>query len=367
MKNHGLYIPFLITLSIAITSHSRAQWVQTNGPYEASACSFAAIDSFIFAGTIGSGVYRSSDNGVTWIPCNGEMTSTFTNCFAVSGNRIYAGSATGQGVSISTDNGTTWNAVNNGLPNFYSYALTGVIKELAASNNNVFAIINGGFVVRYLSTDNGSSCTDANTGAISGISAIAVIGDTFFVGSSNGVYKSTNKGSTWITAGLTDSVITSFVVNGANLFASTNSAVFLSTNSGDIWRPASSGLPDSGIVQLSASDNFLMAKVENKGFFLSTNSGANWTALGGTGLPSDYESPNAFTPVEANLYYGYLNDGIYRSTDDGNTWTVVNTGLQETQISAFATTRNTAFVVTASGFWYSPQSGKDWIHIPLNN
>jgi hypothetical protein len=288
------------------------------------------------------------------------MTSTFTNCFAVSGNNIYAGSATGEGVSLSTDNGTTWTAANNGLPNFYSYALTGVIAELAASGSNVFAIINGGIVVRYLSTDNGSNWIDANAGTIPGISAIAVIGNSFFIGSSNGVYMSTNSGSTWTAAGLADSSIASFAVSGTNLFASTNGGVFHSTNNGTTWTSADSGLPNSGIVQLSARGNYIIAKT-SVGFFLSTNNGTNWTALSNTGLPpSIINSPAAFIPIGTSLFYGFLENGIFRSTDKGKSWALVNTGLGEVTIYALAATQNTAFVSTLYSLYALPLGSMDW-------
>ncbi len=363
MKKANPVLFLIITVAIGMSPKSHAQWVKTNGPYEASVCSFASSDSSIFVGTIGAGVYRSTDNGMTWTPSNGGMTSTFTNCFAVSGNNIYAGSATGEGVSLSTDNGTTWTAANNGLPNFYSYALTGVIAELAASGSNVFAIINGGIVVRYLSTDNGSNWIDANTGTIPGISAIAVMGNNFFVGSSNGVYISTNSGTTWTAAGLTDSAITSFTVSGANLFANTNSGVFLSTNTGTTWTSRDSGLPNNGIVQLSASGSYIIAKT-SVGFFLSTNNGTNWTTLATTGIPSNFGAAETFAAIDTNLYYGFLECGICRSTDNGKTWAVDNTGLEETDIFALTATRNTAFVITFDYFYASSQGSLDWVPIP---
>lgn len=137
--------------------------MQTDGPYEASVCSFGVSDSIIFAGTVGAGIYRSLDNGLSWTACNGGMTSVFTLCLAASGKNIYAGSATAQGISLSTDNGNTWQAVNNGLPPnpwaFEPDQVTGVIDRLVASGSNVFTSMRFSPDVFYLSTNNGSSWT----------------------------------------------------------------------------------------------------------------------------------------------------------------------------------------------------------------
>ena len=91
IKNNILAF-LLIGSLIALPTKSQAQWVETNGQYEAAVYSLAASDSFIFTGTVGAGIYRSTDNGVTWTPSNGGMASTFTHCFAVNGNNAYAGS-----------------------------------------------------------------------------------------------------------------------------------------------------------------------------------------------------------------------------------------------------------------------------------
>ena len=361
MKKTTLLMLLPITLLSIIPSKSQTQWVETNGPYEASVCSFAAIGSFIFAGTIGAGIYRSTDNGVTWTPSNGGMTSVYTLCLAASGNNLYAGSATAQGISLSTDSGKTWQAVNNGLPpNPWVNGGTGVIDRLVASDSNVFASMRLSPEAFYLSTNNGSNWINANTGTMPGISSIAVIGNNFFAGSSNGVYISTNNGTTWTTAGLADNVVTSIAASGANLFASTSSNVFLSTNNGTTWTSADSGLPNNGIVQLSVRGVYILAKTQ-LGFFLSTNSGTSWTGLATTGFPVGYATPNAFTPVGTNLFYGFLDWGIYRSTNNGRSWDIVNTGLQESSITALVATRKSAFVSTFDYLYALSPGSSDWI------
>jgi lipid-binding SYLF domain-containing protein len=60
-------------------------------------------DPYIFAGSIEEGVYRSSDNGATWI----QKLSVFgIGPMCISGNTIFA--STSNYTYGSTDNGETW-------------------------------------------------------------------------------------------------------------------------------------------------------------------------------------------------------------------------------------------------------------------
>ena len=56
-----------------------------------------------------------------WVQTYGPQGGII-NCFAVSGTQLFAGTA-GSGVFLSTNNGTTWTAVNAGLTDLRIYAL----------------------------------------------------------------------------------------------------------------------------------------------------------------------------------------------------------------------------------------------------
>ena len=80
--------------------------------------------STIFAGTDGSGVYLSTNNGSNWVASNGSTGKIYS--FVTSGNNIFAGSD--NGVFLSTNNGGSW--VNIGL----SY-----VSSLAIGGNYIYA------------------------------------------------------------------------------------------------------------------------------------------------------------------------------------------------------------------------------------
>ena len=74
------------------------------------------VNGYLFAGSYGDGVFRSSDNGDNWIEVNNGLTAPFVLSFATNASGdIFAGTYFGNGVFRSTDNGDSWNEKNNGL------------------------------------------------------------------------------------------------------------------------------------------------------------------------------------------------------------------------------------------------------------
>ncbi|MCL5268741.1 MAG: T9SS type A sorting domain-containing protein [Bacteroidetes bacterium] len=356
-------LSLILIIITAPLSELRAQWVQTNGPYNGGpVCSLGVTDSLVYAGTVGYGVYRSSDGGVTWVSCTSTAATAYALSLAGTGNYLYAGSGIGDGISVSTDGGVTWSVSNTGLPpNPWVTGKTGVIDRIAASGQNVFLTmrLSPG---TYLSTDNGLSWVSANAGSLNGISSIAVGGNDFFVGGSDGVYVSSNAGTTWSRAGLVDSSITSLAAYGLNMFASTNSSVFLSTNAGSSWMPAETGLPDSGIEQLSANGGKVMVST-SAGFYLSTDNSSSWHHMTTNGLLPGWASPDAFVPMRESYLLGYFDFGVYRSTDGGMNWIPSNSGIATSEISSLAAEGRTVFASRGNYlFRYSDDDAK-WSQI----
>lgn len=69
----------------------------------------------LFAETFGGGVFRSTDNGVNWIPVSNGLTHIEVLSFAVKNNNLFAGTWNG-GVFLSTDNGSVWTPISDDYP-----------------------------------------------------------------------------------------------------------------------------------------------------------------------------------------------------------------------------------------------------------
>ncbi len=101
--------------------------------------SFALSDSIVFAGSY-DGVFRSTDNGLSWTGVNNGLTDLNVKSLAISDTNLFAGTINA-GVFLSTNNGASWTEINTGL------AITDV-PSLAVSATNLFAGSYGSGVYR---------------------------------------------------------------------------------------------------------------------------------------------------------------------------------------------------------------------------
>ena len=142
---------------VFISTYYGADWLSmSNGLpnlliYSLNFIQTATNDIILIAGT-GSGVYISTNNGLSWSQT--AMNANYINSLTVSGENIFA--STGH-LFLSTDRGTSWTNVTTGLSNLPVWAL-------ATYGPNVFTLTNWGGI--YLSTNNGSNWTLINEGII---------------------------------------------------------------------------------------------------------------------------------------------------------------------------------------------------------
>jgi len=119
--------------------------------------------------TRGNGIFRSTDNGLTWASVN---SSAFVVSFAIGDSIIYAGCYNG-GVTVSTDDGASWMWPDTGLK-------SQSVLSIALYDKNVFAGTSNGV---FLSTDRGATWRDVSIGLTYGyINTLAIWGDTIYAG-----------------------------------------------------------------------------------------------------------------------------------------------------------------------------------------
>jgi photosystem II stability/assembly factor-like uncharacterized protein len=296
-------IPLLVTLLPITRSH--AQWTQsaqTAGRYVTGLTMHGAT---LFTSTSDSAVYRSTDNGDTWIASKAGLPKDILTITST-GTTLFAGRDAG--VYRSTNNGDTWTPTNNGLSNPSVYTLF-------VSGTTIFAGTAGSGVFR--STDNGANWAAANAGMTSAIvQTIAGGSSNLFAGTrAGGVYRSTDNGSNWIqvNTGLTSLNVLTLCTTGSDLYTgSAGGGIFRSTNNGAIWTPAPTGPTTSSINSLVTFGTNIFAGGPSGGFsnvFLSTNSGDNWTSVSGT-LPQT--TVNTLAIAGTYIVAGTAANGIWR-------------------------------------------------------
>ena len=222
------------------------------------------------------------------------------------------------------------------------------VRSLLVEGLDLFAGTNGGGI--FLSTDNGSSWAEANTGLSNKtVNALAATGSNLFAGTNGGVFLSTDNGSSWtaVNTGLTSTHVYALCVSGADLFAGTNGGVFLSTDNGSSWNAVNNGLTTTNIGAVAASGTSVFAGTSS-GIFRTTDNGLNWTASN-TGLTNT--SVNTFEVIGGYVFVGTSNGGVFRSSDDGATWAADSVGLPALNVAVLLAQGSNLYAGLSSGVW----------------
>jgi hypothetical protein len=114
-----------------------------------------AIDDTVFAGTNGSGIYKTIDGGINWVAVNNGLNSTNFRAIEAKGNTLFAGGQIGTGVFRSINGGASWSLLSGGLP-------TGSYRGFTHNNQLIVAGSFGAGV--FYSLDNGDTWTAINNG-----------------------------------------------------------------------------------------------------------------------------------------------------------------------------------------------------------
>lgn len=204
--------------------------------------------SRLFAASYGSGVYFSSDSGETWGVCanSGLADHHVVTLAADAVGNLYVG--TEGGIFTSSDC-SAWSAVNNGLPVDANKPPRVIVID-ASNPAKLYAGFDGFGVFR--SSDSGANWSPASTQPTNPNVRALVIkpGDsaTLFAATyGNGVFVSSDSGNTWAAcpnAGLANLKVVSLTIDtGGKLYAGTEGGVFVSNDGCASWTERNAGLP----------------------------------------------------------------------------------------------------------------------------
>lgn len=311
----------------------------------------------VFAGTSGMGyIYRTTNNGDNWNFNNGFPSwSIVYDLVSSSSGELYV--ATDKGVYKSVDTGLNWNLSSSGMSSF------GFIQCLAVlSSSSLIAGSYGNGI--FLSTNSGTNWISSNT-ELSGTLISSLTSDSqnyIYAGTQNGrVYKSTDTGLSWVSTGFDETstyglTVNSLAVNSSNVFAGGNEKIYRSTDSGITWSFFTLPNNASPVYSLKInSQNMLFAGTFSKGVFRSTDNGLTWNEVN-NGLNNKIFSM-AINNSD-HVFAGGAN-GLYRSTDNGNNWIKLVITPNDTIVDAILTTSwNDIFVSARTNFNSTGNSSK---------
>jgi photosystem II stability/assembly factor-like uncharacterized protein len=308
----------------------------------------------VYAGAADGGVWRSTDAGQSWKPLMHDEDSLSIGSIAIdptNPNIIYAGTGeptgwpyyAGVGVLKSIDGGATWTTTGT-MNNDH-------IARVVIDPTNTQIVYCAGFGPGgglYKTTNGGTSWTLIRAGDITDVVLNPSATSTLYIGvRHDGVYKSTDSGATWtkLAGGLPAMasqrvMLTLCPASPLVLYAKLDQTVYKTTDGGSTW----TNLGNHGgstygywctYIAVDPTDSNIVfsagVSVER-----SLNGGTTWTsAMGGTDPEIDRlhadQHAMVFDPTNHNNIYAGGDGGVYRSTDGGNTWLKVSTGLIITQ------------------------------------
>ena len=286
MKTHII----LISLFLGIVGQINAQnfWTELNTPNSNGAYFIKSnIENTVFLGT--NDLYKSTNNGETWDLTNFGLLAGVIEINCQTGE-LFVGNHIG--VFKSEDNGNNWTqTVYN--DNAHSIFLCSNNDLVIGFWGGVYLLKengNNGYITMQIDNDQivNSFTEDHNNVLYAGI--------TSFMTDAGGVYRSFDYGETWEYAGL--------------------SGYYIKTLACD----------SNGNLYSGSTGNYGI------GIYRSQDQGLTWT-----GLKNDVFVESIVITPDDHVYIGCSNEygtqgGVFASTDYGDTWEMINTGLNNENV-----------------------------------
>lgn len=318
-----------------------------------SALSFVELpDGEILSFTYGTGLQRSTNNGLSWQQTNAVIPDpewmTFKKMLIDKKGNIYGG---GSGLAKSTDNGVTWERCI--LPNDLTYIS---VVSLASSQN--LGILCGTSKGILYSTNYGETWTLSKFTYGSITNLIANFQNDIFVKSTYGSFKSTNFGDSWINI----SLCPDFIEDNGNFLSHSDGEILRSTDQGKTWQSLYS-LDEITSPVVSNSKGTIFAsgiqysrpgypELYFSGLVRSTDNGQHWEIV-----------KKNFTPsviyVNSSIFFAAVDTTLYKTTDYEN-WINSSNGISGTINYITSSKTNQMFIGTTEGLYTSTNDGESW-------
>jgi len=234
------------------------------------------------------------------------------------------------------------------------YGLTSISNNLVFAGTKAYGL--------FKTTDKGMSWIKVSTALTLSNSTISYLisdrRDYLYAATSTGFFLSSNMGSTWRYRWQSLSAVQAVAVGANNkIFAGTAQGMFISTDEGNSWTNPIE-LLGKNVWVIKSNNNNVFAGTMGKGIYRSTNNGDSWDQLDTTnGLTDMYVWGLAIDTTNDKIFAGTKFGGLLVSTNNGNNWE---------KFSGFSTGgifvhNNSIYCGTrGSGIFYSSNSGSTW-------
>lgn len=289
----------------------------------------------------GSGLFRSQDAGATWTRLPGLPDLAAVSALLVLPQSLFVSISAPDhpgGVFKSSDRGTSWTFASRGIQ-----ALT--VTSIQFGEPGTLWILADHVLFR--STDQGLTWSPVKPDSAATLPPAAVAADpadrsnVLVLLSDGALWRSADAGQTWEPGGHAEMQALDLEIDPqtpSTLYAAGYGGIAKSTDGGDTWTPlpVPGGSAFYSDIDVAPSSPSTLYAAGNDGdfntvFWRSQDGGATWTRLS---LTNRNLKPPALAvdPLVATTVYSADNGFVLRSTDAGQTWSVVSEPIDSRSI-----------------------------------
>lgn len=358
---------------IAIQAAGPIRWAQTGGPLGGMVHALAIHPDnpdLIFMGAQ-NGLYKSLDGGAHWVRLSGGSLDcqeiTELAIAPLDARVIYAGGS--EGLFRSVDGGESWVQLGSGLTSdlVLSLAVHPLQSEVLylGSENAVFKSADHGDHWEY--SGQGLPETSVWSLAIDPSNP-----QTLFAGTDQGLYRSDDGGASWRPVGhdfLKEQRVQTIALDPhltRRIWVGTPQGLFRSDDGGTSWvivQQFGEHPSVSEIVLHPLEQNAIYCNAGLHWVFKSTDGGTNWMRLNPAWSAQGLVLAIAVHPTDSRRLYVGTAEGLYRSSDGGDTWTASNEGFIASDVRMVLDVpgnRDQLYAATRWGVYETTDGGQTW-------
>ena len=288
-------------------------------------------------------IFKSTDGGQTWQ----DISEGLPENLQEDGFERDGLFANDSGLYLRAGNGIYHSMPNSTAPFWKKEIFPDKQRSIAPGKTGIFAYNYDGQFLQKLSGTSIWSPMYTNFQENEIRTVFETAGGTVFIGSNNGLFKSTNSGKTWKQVH-TGGWVMKLVESNGVLMATSQNGIIRSTDDGEIWDCV---LNEGGVgIAIESIEGGFAAityntKSETRRVRTSYDGGKTWQPID-AGLTAQL-SIASIIQVGEYFFCGHP-DGIFRSSDKGKTWKLLRPSIENKVFNLFVS-GNVIYAIPRSG------------------